>query len=668
MNTNSKVGRPFILGTSLLVFILFQHVIPTVLLFLSIPLNPLYFPLGFVFGLLWLVWFTISNTASEEKLKSLIINTSIYIGAILFSILFVSMFYDSSFDGQFYQQVGAIYLKEGWNPVKTQLENEPIINHYAQGAWVVWGSAYSFLGKIELSKYVSFTLIFSSFFLVLAALKSIGSNKSLINYPIAVILAFNPVSIYQSVSFYLDGLVSSTIIILLSFFVLHYRSRRKRELNLLIIITLSFLANLKFTGVGFAIVFMGGFVFLYLLIKDYKQFVRLIIASIISIILGVGISGFHPYVKNTRDFGHPFYPLNEQDLMENHGAVNFKEHNRVVNLFVSVFSRSEGWISPTQPTKWKIPFDTTDQGAFMGNDARVGGFGSLFSAIMLVSIILVTLILFRSKKDIWVVLYLLFILFFSVIIVSAAWWARYVPQFFIIPVVITIWALIGKGNSRQIKILGAFSVFLFFINAIMIANANFSNISKVTREISQQIEQIGNRPIKVDFTCFGSMEKRFSEAGIHYSNTGLKSAESLMIAGGQNMAKFVFHDSLFTQVTQVHDSIINSEMLENQLKSIGKIIFGESIRVTGYLPADKEVSFELIENEHHIKTLKNKLSSEESSLTKFNEIFIADRDYSAVSIKINYPENDTIIIKDLTITINKFKDSNSDDFKITSSK
>jgi hypothetical protein len=85
-------------------------------------------------------------------------------------------------------------------------------------------------------------------------------------------------------------------------------------------------------------------------------------------------------------------------------------------------------------------FSKSDTGVFVYTDVRVGGFGPLFSGICLLTLIIIILITYYCHKNYITVnnyiLFLCFLIFLTVIINPESWWARYVPQLWLIPLLI----------------------------------------------------------------------------------------------------------------------------------------------------------------------------------------------------------------------------------------
>jgi hypothetical protein len=667
--SKSTISRSYIIGSSLLILILFQYVLPALLLFINIKINSFYFPIAIIVSLWWLITLSIKFSPNQNRLLFPLVNTVIYFAVFLFSVLIASRFYDCSFDGQFYQQKGIFFLADGWNPVKSLLKQEPLLVNYPKSIWYVGSCGYSFLGKIEPIKYIQFIFIFTSFLFSLSAFEAINKHKRYVQILLSLVVAFNPVSLYQSLSFYVDGILASIISILISLFILYYKGQKKHGILFFILGALSFLANIKFTGVGFAIILMGGFAGLFLIEKQWKEFYRLSIISVLAFIFGIGILGYQPYVTNTVDFGHPFYPLNEKDLMANQGPKDFKENNRFTNLIISNYFRSESWLSSDNYALSKTPFDVSDQKAFRSPAPRVGGFGSLFSALLSISLLLLIFLIFNSRLKNWQIYYMLAIILFSVLIMSACWWARYVPQFFLIPLILVSWVLSDSIKNKLIKYIGYFGIIVFLVNAGIILKVYYTYNTEVTKKIHNQLNMIGKRPVDLKLGVFQSIENRFQEEGIPYQIKGsLNSDHSIELAGGKWYTRFQFNDSLFFK-THIKPKNIMAEQSDSSginilltkdnpkviLGFISNVKYGEKIFVKGYAKAQS--SFSIVVKDKDYKVHIDESIGEEEYV-EFIGSFIATKNLDSLEIYLKNTGESSLSLKDVIMEYNKFKSNN----------
>src|SRR5690606_30770438 len=188
----------------------------------------------------------------------------LYLGiplAVLFLSIWISgCFYDITFDGQAYHQEAIIQLEAGWNPYRQYLPdtvNQAIwVNHYAKGMEIVQSMIYATFQDIELGKSVNLLLWGGSVFIVLALLlrfESISLGRSVL---LSILISSSPVVFNQLLTYYVDGALSSCILILVTMIILIHR--RPHPSNcILFAFVIVILINIKFTDVVYVALFIG---------------------------------------------------------------------------------------------------------------------------------------------------------------------------------------------------------------------------------------------------------------------------------------------------------------------------------------------------------------------------------------------------------------------------
>ena len=106
-------------------------------------------------------------------------------------------------------------------------------------------------------------------------------------------------------------------------------------------------------------------------------------------------------------------------------------------------------------------------------DTRISGFGPLFALILLYSTILyifiIIVIIKKEKQNLKYILLPFISIIISMILIGESWWARYVPQFYIIPVstIILLVYLRKYYNKNVLKIA------TYILIAISTINTNY---------------------------------------------------------------------------------------------------------------------------------------------------------------------------------------------------
>jgi hypothetical protein len=415
-------------------------------------------------------------------------------------------------------------MVDGWNPFYETLGGTGVpysiwIDHYAKAGETIAAALYAVTGQIELSKVFNFLLILASFFLSFAALAACLPKKRGLAAIFALLLACNPVSIYQSLSFYVDGQLGSLLICLVALSVLIYLRH-----NLYLIIAFSFCMmltiNNKFTAIAYVGIMCIGLVATLYITQKYGLLKKMLVAMTASTIIGVVILGFNPYVTNTIKYQNPFYPLageDSKDVVAAFTPTSFMTMNRFEEAAVSYFSASEGNSTKRDATTLKPPFTfSMEELQYYGiPDTAIGGFGPLFSGVLVLSLIILLMAFLFNIPRTMVVLGLLVILFASVFINYAAWWARYVPHLWLLPFII---ALLGFSfeERRVIRGISWLMVAVLFINVSMVSYSYFQLQSEANRTLKTQLQTLKDspQPVSAYFSYAFSNKNRLQEYGI----------------------------------------------------------------------------------------------------------------------------------------------------------
>ncbi|MBY0427009.1 MAG: hypothetical protein K2Q22_15345 [Cytophagales bacterium] len=446
---------------------------------------------------------------------------------IVVSLAVETPFYDISFDGQNYHQEGIIQLKEGWNPnidpLPTGVDEYTRIftGHFAKGSWYIDASLYAITGFVQSGKASNILYIVASLLFTLALILKITPLKVWQSMILVSILAFNPIWAYQYLSYYVDGQLSACILILIGAFAGLYLKIYNRYMLLFVAgCSIIIMSNLKFTGPVFSAILGLGFCTILAIKSRWKETIQTAILLLIFGVVAIGYAGYGTYVTNVLSHGHPFFPLNKEDILGYQTPANFKESPGVVALFQSVFSES-GQIEVEKPSVYKIPltFTLDELKIFAREEPRTGGFGPLFSGGFVLGAALFLYVFLIEKKRPSLELGLGWItLFVSVIVIPSAWWARYVPHFFLLVLLMGTWAYLST-NTRWVKLsLSAVFVVLFINTWVIKAIYTGNNVAK-TLAINDQIRQLEGKTVWVDFGIFQATRMRFVENKIPFVET-----------------------------------------------------------------------------------------------------------------------------------------------------
>lgn len=480
------------------------------------------------------------------KIRQGAVPALLFVLIILGSILITGSIFDKSWDGQAYHQEAIIQLASGWNPYYDDLNSDLVahekwLTHYAKGPWLIASSLYLFTGKIEYSKAFGLIFIIASWCLVVSILIKEERFSHKQTYLLSALAALNPVSIYQSLTFLVDGQLASLLLSLLAAAVLF--TERNDWCSIVLSASICILlVNVKFTAIPFVFIIVFFFLLYIFIFKETKNNKKFIFYFFLSVCLGVLVIGFNPYVKNTVENGHPFYPLmgeGKEDIMGTTKPSNLKEMSRYSALFYSIFSESK---NNTNTTKLKFPFTIKIKELyfFSDSDVRVGGFGPLFSAALTMSILI--LCSYYLMRPIFPFLFVVSALIISVLIHPESWWARYAPQLWLIPVITSMACM--RSGRKQLRIYGLGIVFILILNISLIFlvhfTANLLNTYKIAKEFAMMKDS--EKHVGIYFGPFEATRVRLQEADISYYQVRKPSLlpcnNARLLAGGIRNVKF----------------------------------------------------------------------------------------------------------------------------------
>ncbi len=435
--------------------------------------------------------------------------------------------FDTSYDGQWYQQTAVVELARGWNPLSSALPTDVTLNnffanHYPKGPWITAASIYRLTGAIETAKAGNLALMAASAFAALSALATVRLRPAHAVL-LAIAASLNPVSICQAFTFYVDGQVASLLSVLLAVGVLVV-TRGGRLPLLLLSGTVIALVNTKFTALAYA----GGaaliMVPVFWRLQGFGVARRTGLVLAASLLVAVFFVGFNPYVKNLIENGHPFYPVMGKgaiDVITPQATPRFLRTNRFVQLAWATFSASanEQWSDPR--LKAPFTFHRGEAAVFSDTAVRTGGFGPLFGSMIVIAALLLGFALLAMAPRRFITAAVVVGILASALVNPAAWWARYAPQLWLLPLALV--AITGTTRSRLGTALNAVMLVLATLNVEIVSVASLGPVSAKTKAIRAQLAGLSARarsgPLAVSEGSFHAVETRLDEAGIDYSLT-----------------------------------------------------------------------------------------------------------------------------------------------------
>ena len=458
--------------------------------------------------------------------------------ALAVSLLPALTVHDYSYDGQEYHLQAVRILVEGWNPLGSEQfrgMHELWVNGYAKGPWT-WAAVLSqVLGSDEAGKSLNILAACAGGLSVYSLLYDELSFGRRAAVGAAILSAANPVLAYQWATNLNDSIIGSLILVALSRqMALLLRQERGTAiksalLHLSLGSAISLLVSTKLSGSAYGL--MLGFIgVVSLALLGHWRAARAVAGSVTSgLLIGVFVLGWNPYVTNSVQHGHPFYPLygtGKVDIITSNRPVGVEEVSRVGQLWRSVFSESHSELERDRASafrpKWPGTFTLKELKLFVAKtDMRIGGFGPLYSlAVVLgcVAFVLTVAERLRGRK-----LCLAFFIPVTVVFMSSIfpepWWARYVPQMALLPLALAGAASCVKG--RWVRGLGIATWSVAAVNSTLVIALFLSGLT--VRELDSR-EQIGSLarisvaygPIAVDWGRSPALAKRFDDYGVRW--------------------------------------------------------------------------------------------------------------------------------------------------------
>ena len=392
-------------------------------------------------------------------------------GSILVAAAVSVFFYDMSGDGRFYHADAIIALLKGVNPIYAPIPAPSPLwsNHYPKATWYFAAFVIHTFHNFQLGKIYTFLLAFACAAYVGDFFRRLGLNDKY-SAALAAAAALSPIVAAQLVSYYLDGAMAS-LLALVFVAIINLIFAPARFDRAIFVLSASLAMAIKFTGgpyvAGAFCVLIATRLVLYK-VHTARKLRRILledaVCAVASLGLGLLVLGFDPYVTNVQQGLNPLYPVlgaNKVDMLAGSGipaVLSGHSYNRMQQFLISFFSPTLGMSA--SPMAMKIPFAVYKQ-ELIGlsiPDARLAGWGVLFSAVMLGS-----LALFLALKG-WrghapIVLALVLITTTS-LMNPECWWARYVPQIALWPIFLLAPGLRAQSQLARIAARGLCALLL----------------------------------------------------------------------------------------------------------------------------------------------------------------------------------------------------------------
>lgn len=395
---------------------------------------------------------------------------------ILASVLLAALFHDFSDDGQAYHQEAVLALAEGWNPFRVHEYHGdyPLwVSHYAKAPWIFGASMMALTGNIESGKAINFLLMACTVLVSYEVLRKEAASRRA-GLALAVLLVFNPISASQFWSYCVDAQLGC-VVFLAAFLALRLLDKPSNAARIALAASIVFGMNIKFSAIPFLIV-ITSIMGLHAWMTGNRSGCATLAKSTFAGCLLALFVGFQPYITNTLDRGHPFFPLagsQKVDIISGFVTAEFYTKNRFEKLALSLASESHNIFGrnmedPSEQIRIKPPFLIRPgeiKTFYKITDTRIAGFGPLMSGALLMSLACCLALVRRTDRPVHRhsarLLMLGFALAVSIVIFPESWWARYVPQMWLLallPLVPILAETTGTFRSHLARV--TFAVFM----------------------------------------------------------------------------------------------------------------------------------------------------------------------------------------------------------------
>lgn len=449
--------------------------------------------------------------------------------------------YDTTWDGIAYHQEATDRLAHGWNPLHEHLDEgasydiwhshlPPVgseaynvfLNHYPKFNWVFAASHYAAFDNIETGKSYTLILAAALALLVFAAMRrflGIGRAWSAV---IALLALANQVLITQLFSYYTDQLVYLGFALTCMAAWTVFATRQYRAW-LLFALCAVLLVNAKFTGLLYFVLICGSLVLFVAVFRGLGLALRFCALSLVAFLIAAPVMGYDTYVQNTIEHGHPFWPLYGEgavDIMSAEYPPDLRGMGKVSRFFTSVFSAVDepglGAHSHLRP-----PFVIDSLREVVNSqysDTRLSGFGVWFSGILVAALAALFCMGVQpgSRLARGPALFVVAALLATVFANPESWWARYVPQLWLLPV--STVALLCVLRTRPAHWVACGLAAAMVVNSgvtfgeVMVTE--YHDTAHVRRDLYYL--KMSRDPVYVFFSEVPGVRSRFEDSGIHY--------------------------------------------------------------------------------------------------------------------------------------------------------
>lgn len=449
----------------------------------------------------------------------------------VFAVLSHNIF-DWSYDGKGYHQTSAYFLAKGWNPVFETAGTFadrffPVgsfdtlwTQHYVKFAEIIAANINLALHSSEAGKAVNFMFALMVFcyaaFLFSAAKKEDKTHlPAAESLTLSFLLAWAPVVVAQSFSYYVDALFYSALVLfLLSFIHWNLDIPLKKYVPAGLVFSGVILANIKISGLPYVTLFtLSCCIYLHCSGQQKKRnsLIKVCCVSAGLILL----SGVNPYLTNMRQNLSPFYPLtgkNRLDVLYLQLPPTLEGKNKAGQFLISLFSVPKNVSSclknDNAADKDNFLLHPPFNRPFAVPDLRQGGFGYFFGAALILCLLLSCTTGFAHKRNKRLFLFVSGLITCTVLFNPVNWWARFIPQLWSLCLLILFFGMLAQnGILRKRIVFFGICALLLTNNALMLRQNTAAAVFYTQRmkEYYQVIQKLPAQKIYFENSSFSHL-------------------------------------------------------------------------------------------------------------------------------------------------------------------
>lgn len=495
-----------------------------------------------------------------ESAGTVVSGLAVSVAVVFAACAIAGVFHDLTVDGNAYHKLAVAAMQDGWNPLESSVSEwrhyaeiycfetrAPLwVDHYAHGAWVVASAFYDVTGNIEQSKVCTLLAMCAVAALGQDILKTLGLRRWQA-VGIALLGAFNPITLAQFDTFYVDAFLMCGLMLLIAgLFLVDVDPKLGMRPVALAVVFASFIlcADAKFTGLAYAGAFSLAFCLLYL--RRYftktpgfsrSETILLAVFFVGTVIFSIVGPGWTSYVNNLIDHGHPLYPLageGAQDIMTPQQPDSFNGASTPEKLFWAYFSQCEQIAAGADhgpQLKLPLTVSSAELESLNAVDLRMSGFGPLYSAVLIAVVIGYASLLLRAWRrreqafgPALAYGLMALVLTFGI---TDSWWARYSGYIYVSNlVVLAYWASAFNKGDHAGKV--ASGTYCLFIAALLAVNTllylpfsvfpRLMDSADVSAQVSQAVaEQEAGASVFVSYDFMPGQVYTLMDAGVDFT-------------------------------------------------------------------------------------------------------------------------------------------------------